>query len=470
MRDGAAVREGGVRPELEDLVSGSRGSWRVAAPPVGRSQPGRVLLRTRHRRLKRAITRYSQRPDRAWIERQQVRRFNQTWAYCLAEVPFYRAWRREHGLPERIDRPSALRSFPPLTKEILIARQDEIFQGGRIVDAYTTGGSTGQPTRYPRGADEAGHRWVDAYLGRHWAGIRPTDPSLLLWGHAHLFGSGPRGRVAQARRRVADAVMNITRLNAYDLSEPSLLAHYTALRSHDPISLEGYTSAVFKLARYIESNRLDLGRRPRRLRAVVLCAETASDADIALVERVFRAPAVIEYGSAETGVLAMSRRYTRDIRVFWDSFTCLVDDDGELQVTTLNPRLFPLVHYAVGDRVVPSDMIDGNVLAFHAVLGRRQDVVQVAAARGVLDLSAILPVHILKSYPDIVGVQFRQVSPEDLRIYVEATRQLDLTDVARYFARELSRDHPEFVPSSVNFTQISEPARTTAGKHALFVA
>ncbi|TDB77802.1 hypothetical protein [Micromonospora sp. KC723] len=436
--------------------------------PVDGSLPGRVLLANRHRRLARAIARYDECPDRASIERRQVRRFNEIWAYCLAEVPFYRSWRREHRLPERIDRPSALWSFPPLTKEVLIARQDEVFQDGRIVDAYTTGGSTGQPTRYPRGAGEAGDRWVDAYLGRHWAGIRPTDPSLLLWGHAHLFGSGLRGRVAQARRRAADAVMNITRLNAYDLSEPSLRAHHAVLRRQDPVSLEGYTSAVFKLARHIESNRLDLGA-PRRLRAVVLCAETASDADVALVERVFRAPAVIEYGSAETGVLAMSRARTRDIRVFWDSFTTLVDDDAELHVTTLGPRLFPLVHYAVGDRVVPSDIVDGNALAFHAVLGRRQDVVRVASARGVLDLSAILPVHILKSYPGIVGVQFRQVRPDDLRIHVEADHQLDLADVTRYFTRELRRDHPEFLASSVSFTQITEPARTTAGKHALFV-
>ncbi|TDB79766.1 phenylacetate--CoA ligase family protein [Micromonospora sp. KC721] len=436
--------------------------------PGARALPGRVLLAGRHRRLARAIARYDECPDRAEIERRQVRRFNEIWAYCLAEVPFYRSWRREHRLPERIDRPAALWSFPPLTKEVLIARQDEVFQGGRIVDAYTTGGSTGQPTRYPRGAGEAGDRWVDAYLGRHWAGIRPTDPSLLLWGHAHLFGSGLRGRVAQTRRRAADAVMNITRLNAYDLSEPALWAHHAALLRHDPVSLQGYTSAVFRLARHIEGNRLDLPA-PRRLRAVVLCAETASDADVALVERVFGASAVIEYGTAETGVLAMSRGGTRDISVFWDSFTALVDDAGELHVTTLNPRLFPLVHYAVGDRVVPRDVVDGNVLALQAVLGRRQDVVRVVSARGVLDLSAILPVHILKSYPGIVGVQFHQVRPDELRIHLEADHRLDLAAVTHHFTRELRRDHPDFVESSVSFTQTSEPARTTAGKHALFV-
>ncbi|MGC4794314.1 phenylacetate--CoA ligase family protein [Micromonospora saelicesensis] len=435
---------------------------------MDRSWLGRAVLRARHQALARKVALYDEARDRTRIERHQVRRFNEVWEYCLAEVPFYRSWRREHGLPERIDQLGDLRGFPPLTKEVLIARQDEIFQNGRIRDAYTTGGSTGQPTRYPRGAGEADGRWVDAYLGRHWAGVRPTDPGVLLWGHSHLFGAGLPGQLAQMKRRLADLVVNVTRLNAYDLSEPSLHKHYLAVRQRDPVALTGYTSAVFKLARYIERNQLDLGE-PRRLRAVVLCAETASDADIAMVERVFKVPAVIEYGSAETGVLAMSHLSTRDIRVIWDSFVCLTDGDGELSVTTLADRLFPLVHYAIGDRVEPSDVVDGNALAFRAVLGRQQDIVRVGSARGLLDLSAILPVHILKSYPGIIGVQFRQVRPDALRIHVEADRPLDLADVGAYFVRELRKDHPELNADSISFAQISDPARTRAGKHALFV-
>ena len=225
---------------------------------MDRSLPGRAVLHARHQALARKIALYDEDRDRAWIERQQLRRFNDVWAYCLASVPFYRSWHREHGLPERIDRLADLRGFPQLTKEILIARQDEIFQHGRIREAYTTGGSTGQPTRYPRGAGEVNSRWVDAYLGRHWAGVRPTDPTVLLWGHSHLFGSGLPGRLAHLRRRLADLVVNVTRVNAYDLSEPSLRAHYLAVRRRDPVTITGYTSAVFKLARYIERSQLDL--------------------------------------------------------------------------------------------------------------------------------------------------------------------------------------------------------------------
>ena len=49
---------------------------------------------------------------------------------------------------------------------------------------------------------------------------------------------------------------------------------------------------------------------------------------------------------------------------------------------------------------------------------------QVGSARGTLDLSPILPVHILKTLPGIVGVQFRQERPDALHIYVQADHEL----------------------------------------------
>ncbi|MEU4714749.1 hypothetical protein AB0F73_13970 [Micromonospora purpureochromogenes] len=427
------------------------------------------MFAERRRQLARKIALHDERLSRADIEQIQVERFNKVWAYCTAEVPFYRSWRREHDLPERILRPSDLRHFPILDKEVLIRRSAEVFQGGSIKEAYSTGGSTGQPTRFPKAANEVTGRWVNNYLGRSWWGIQPFEPQVLLWGHAHLFGSGLRARVAQAGRGAADRLVNMTRLNAYDLSEPALRSHHLALRDRNPVALVGYTSAVFKLARYIERNGLDLGDKSR-LRSVILCAETASDADLAMIERVFGANAVIEYGAAETGVMAMSRERSRAIRVIWDSFICRVPENRSLVVTTLDDRLFPLVNYSIGDCVESTDVVDGNALEFRSILGRRQEIVQVAAAQRILDLSPILPVHILKTYPGIVGVQFRQERPDALHIYVQADHELDLDAVSRFFIRELRKDHPDLRADSITFHQVPEQARTRAGKHALFVS
>jgi phenylacetate-coenzyme A ligase PaaK-like adenylate-forming protein len=430
--------------------------------------PNRLLFPSRRRELVVKTRLYDEVRHRADIERRQVERFNATWSYCLSDIPFYRSWQREHGLPDRISHPSDLHAFPALDKTTLVERSEEIFQRGAITDAYTTGGSSGEPARYPRGAKDDIAIWSDAYTGRGWWGIRPFDPHVVLWGHSHLFGTGLRGRLAHARRRVADGMLDITRLNAYDLTDDALRADYASLRTSDPVFLVGYTSAVFRLARFIDSNGLTL-ERPRRLRGVILTAETVSDADIALVERVFEVPAIIEYGAAETGAIAYSRGGSRPLQVLWDSFVCLVDSGGGLRVTTTAQRLFPLVNYAIGDVVQPSDVEGGNALGFDAVLGRAQDVVEVATVTGApLLLSAIMPVHVLKSWAGVTGIQFRQHDGHRTSIFLRADSTLDLDAVSEYFAKELRKDHPDFDRASVSFAQVHDEQKTRAGKHRLF--
>lgn len=429
----------------------------------------RTMLAERHRRLAAKVDHYQQSWSRDEIEAIQVRRFNQVWAYSLAQVPFYRAWRREHSLPDRISRTADLADFPPLGKSTLSKYRDQIFDDERIVGAYVTGGSTGDPTRFPRGPGETDVNWVNSYLARSWSGIAPLVPTVHVWGHAHLFGSGYRRRVNQLRRGLADRASGITRLSSYDLTERALHAHYQVLRRQDPLVISGYASALFRLARYIERNRLDLGSQ-ERLRAVVLCAETTSDSDLEVIRRVFPAPAVIEYGANETGVIAMSAGATRPLRVLWDSFVCRVRDDGELLVSTLtSPRLFPLVNYAIDDCVTPADIRDGTALTFQAVTGRRQDVVRVDSTRGVLELSAVLPVAILKARPGVVGVQFRQVRPDRLTIFVQCDVPADAGDIRDYFIGQLSREHPDLISESVELELVSAQVTTRAGKSALFI-
>jgi phenylacetate-CoA ligase len=216
----------------------------------------------------------------------------------------------------------------------------------------------------------------------------------------------------------------------------------------------------------MEANGLSV--QMNRLRGVVLTSETVSDADIDAVERVFRAPAIIEYGAAETGVIAYSRDKTRPLQVFWDTFICLRDAVGIVSLTTITPRLFPLVNYQIGDVVGGCDVADGSVLTFDSVLGRRQDVIKVAAIDGrELVLSAILPVHILKGYGGVRSVAFEQ-HDASVSVFVETDGALDTDDIASYFAHELRKDHPDFDPHSVRLLQTYEQQKTPAGKHRLF--
>lgn len=427
----------------------------------------RMLFTDRQREVAQRSELYVKVKDRTDIELHQVERFNTMWRHCLQSVPFYTRWAQEHSLPRQISRPSDLRDFPLLTKRVLNERADEVFQGGVITAAYSTGGTTGTPVRYPRGEADAQSIYANTYIARAWWDVRPFDSYVHLWGHAHLFGGTPFARL---RRQVADRIVNATRLNAYELTPAALESHYRALLKRNPKYLVGYTSAVCRLARHIDAQG-DSPLAPSQLRAVVVTAETVTEADVELIRHVFGVPVVTEYGAAETGVIAASCQATWPLQVLWDSFVVLLGADQSIAVTTLNDRLFPLVNYSIGDLAEPGDVVAGNALTLSAVVGRSQDVVRVGTVDGGgLELSAILPVHVLKSEPGIVSVQFAQHRGDRLRIFLHADRPLALEEIAERFHAALRSDHPLYDTASVAFEQIAAPILTKAGKQALFAS
>ena len=433
---------------------------RVLRSTVGRRRYEKVLARAAW---------YETDVTRAEAERFQLQRFNAMWSASRRNVPFYRAWAEEHDLPPRIETLEELRSFPVLTKQIIQERSHEIFMdqhGEKIPTAYSTGGTTGTPTRFPRGPGESINSYANAYVGRSWWGVRPFDSYVHVWGHSHLFGNT---RTAKLKRRAQDLVANAERVNAYDMSSEAVASHAQAILNRNPTSVVGYTSAVFKIARHIEDHAMDTSGLTN-LRSIIVTAETVTPADVTLIERVFGAPVVIEYGAAETGVLAYSRHHSWPLHVFWRSFIISIENDSSLQITTLDERIFPLVNYAIGDTAEGEDVEQGNTLSLKRVTGRTKDSVTLSSTDGaLLTFSAILPVHILKTIPGVSSVQYRQERPDLLRIYLTASSRLDITSVAKTFAEHLKKECPNFDPQSAVFEQVPHAILTRAGKQALFV-
>ncbi|MEE9608872.1 MAG: hypothetical protein V3U03_14125 [Myxococcota bacterium] len=251
------------------------------------------------------------------------------------------------------------------------------------------------------------------------------------------------------------------------MSPANLDAYYRAVRARAPQVLVGYTSCLFKLAKFIDENGLDAGTRPR-LKAVIVTAETVTDADVELISRVFGAPTVNEYGMAETSIIAYSRERSDNLQLLWDSVLGRVDDDSLLYVTTLLSPLFPLIQYQTDDCVKVVESHRGSVLRMSHVQGRRRDVLSVVAVSGdVLDLSGILMVHALKSYPNVFGIQFEQLERDRVRICVLGDRRLDLPRMKEFFVTEMHRDAKPVDPAAVELVQIDEVVKSIAGKELL---
>jgi phenylacetate-coenzyme A ligase PaaK-like adenylate-forming protein len=428
----------------------------------------RFLLGPRLPRLEQTRRLYDAPLDPMEIARRQTAAWNETWDRCLREIPFYQHWRRAHKLPGRVSSLDEVADFPPLTKQDLQQHRDLLFHQPGILGSISTGGSTGEPTAFPTGGDDVELAYALSYTGKSWWGVEPLDRIAFFWGHSHLFGTGLKGRVNEAKRRLQDWCINTRRFNAYDMTPATLARYLEGARRFRPLALVGYTSCLYKLGRHVLDSGQDGARLFPDLRVAIATSETVSPADVDVMQRAFGAPVALEYGMAETGVIAYSRGETRDLRIFWDSYAARVNSEGVLHLCTIGGRFFPLVNYRTEDVVAVREAHGPSVLALSSVQGRARDVLRIGTIGGEpLCLSGILMVHLLKLYPGLYSIQFEQTATDAVRIHLVSDRELDLGAVRAYFMREVGKDHPALDGAKVEFVQADAAARSVAGKETL---
>lgn len=394
----------------------------------------------------------------------QLNKFNRMWKKAHTQIPFYTMWKHTHNLPDSIKSIKELNNFPTLTKEDIQINQDLIFNHLKDYKTISTGGSTGEPTNFPISICEQEEIYASTYLARSWWGINPFDDMLIFWGHSHLFGSGMKGKINQLKRVASDWLINIKRLNAYDMSVDTLEIYYKEVRKANPKSILGYTSSIYRLAKYIDENQLDIGNKSN-LQGVIVTSETVTEADIDLIEKVFKVPCISEYGMAETGVISYSKNITNNIVILWDLFIATQSENNALNITTLYDKKFPLINYNTDDRVDILEQYQNSILKLNSIDGRVQDILSVQTVSDkALSLSGILMVHILKSYPNIYEISFRQLLDNKIEINIVSDRILDLDAVKRYFIGTIKKDHPNLNEEFLVIQQSKYIKKTIAGK------
>ncbi|MDX2377639.1 hypothetical protein M4I32_12590 [Microbacterium sp. LRZ72] len=420
---------------------------------------------SRSQALQEAHRLYENDADGEEVALRQLRRFNAEWQRCTVELAFYREWKHEHGLPDRIGDLGELEHFPVLRKADLRERSDLVFHEARLGNYYETGGSTAEPTRFPRGGRDSAILFADNYVGRSWWGLLPYERSVLVWGHSHLYGSGMRRGVRGLQRAMRDRVGRTLRLDGYQHSSTALAAQLDRLIAYRPRYVVGYSSGMSRLARAADETQL-ASLRGLRLKAVVVTSDTLDRVDEEAVRRAFHCPVVIEYGAAEAGVIAISRYETREIRVLWNSHLVTLSPSNELRVTTLWPRQFPLINYALEDVVIAKSVTAaGSVLALNEIRGRAADQLRIRGRNANLTIGALQLVHMVKGYKPVESVQFSQETNSSIRVHVKLSESRWLRHVEELLKSQLRNEYPDIDLRSIEVVDAPLQLSTRAGKH-----
>jgi len=272
-------------------------------------------------------------------------------AFAQANTAFYAERFRDAGLSVGdLADPEAWASLPITTKTHLRENNQQIRSSeaiGRNTREVRTSGSTGQPNITLVDA-----RFASIALSwrmQKWWGIDP-------WEDAARIDRGVRGLKESLAGGARWWPTRRLYLQLWQLDEASVRQFARTCLSVRPVMLEGQVAALFEVAEMAAAGTITFPP----FRAVGVTASQLMPSVRLRLEEVYGAPVYDQYRCAEVPFLAGECRAQSGMHIFSDyRYLEVVDDsgrpvpdgeEGDVVVTDLSNRVFPIIRYKLGDR------------------------------------------------------------------------------------------------------------------------
>jgi phenylacetate-coenzyme A ligase PaaK-like adenylate-forming protein len=404
--------------------------------------------------------------DTSWSD-WQLAAIRHAWMDAVVDIPYYTRLVASGRAPRDICSWEDFQTVPILTRQIIQDNPDDFVRRSGLPDGFAiTAGSTGTPLRLGVNSHEHDRMRVVKLAAWQEFGYTPSSHLFLLWGHAHLLGTGSRGRFNHLKRKFADAFLGYCRLDAYRLNRASCLEYAEKLLRVRPLGIVGYASALDLFARYTLQFRDRF--RALSVRFVLATAEPPPRPDtFPLLEDLFGCPVIEEYGGAEFGQVAFKSsggafEVYSDLN-YVECGASGADHAHPLVLTSLYGRYVPLIRYGIGDALLnPEVLPHGHVLRFDAVAGRMNDVIRLEDGDSIHSVAIFHCIHQEPAVHNIQmalrddGIDIRLVSPDGDRTFLETRLR-----------RRLAQVHP--LLGRARFLYVEDLQTNRAGKRRWFV-
>ena len=230
----------------------------------------------------------------------------------------------------------------------------------RLSESYTernvfvnkTSGSSGDPFVFAK--DKFCHALIWANIMRrwNWYGIDFNHS----W-QARFYGM-PLDFIANKKLRLKDFLSKRYRFNIFDFSDSAMEKMLKVFGSKKFDYINGYTTNVVLLAKYLKRKNLYLTDICPTLKVCIVTSEMLFEDDKKLLEERLRVPIVNEYGSAELDIMAFespdgiwkANAETLFIEIVDENNNVLpYGQEGRIIVTSLYNKAQPMIRYEVGD-------------------------------------------------------------------------------------------------------------------------
>ncbi|MBX2921244.1 MAG: phenylacetate--CoA ligase family protein [Chitinophagaceae bacterium] len=173
--------------------------------------------------------------------------------------------------------------------------------------------------------------------------------------------------------------------STYHLTEQNMGSYVKKLNSFKPVLIDGYPSAIYVLAEFINKNKLSLNFKPT---AIATTAETLHDYQRASMEKAFGCKVYNQYASSEGGAFITECKEGKlhvntDTGIFeflnLNNEPAAPGEIAQLVMTSFRNFKTPLLRYRIGDTVLlPEKQISCNcgckMPIIEKITGREDDI------------------------------------------------------------------------------------------------
>lgn len=344
--------------------------------------------------------------------------------------------------PGEINTLKDLQRFPLLEKDTLREKREQMVwkEEGNRVQLVRTSGSTNEALEFYTSSSREAHINAARMRGHEWVGIRRGEKEMYYWGSPVELSK--QDKIKHFR----DFLVNDGLCNGFELNKDRVRQYVSQWMAWKPKCLFGYPSTFVLTVSMCRDMGIDLSAlKDYGLHVIITTSEMLSNEDRSLISEAFEVPVFDSYGLREGGLIGheceQGTMHCMDEQVILETIDPETleptDGPGELAITNIVGKAFPVIRYRTGDIVTLSQKkcTCGRTLSSIEISGGRAvEFIVTKTGKWVVGYSFIYIARMVKGIVKFQVVQ-EELGEIRIRLAVDTRFPKDGKDQVRELAR-----------------------------------
>lgn len=256
--------------------------------------------------------------------------------------PFYKDIFDKYNFdPSVFDNIEQLNKLPSFSKKELIEHNEKVHSKFAFKKSFlsSTSGTSGKLLKFWKNEEWDSHTRAAIFRGYSWYNVEPWERNGYLWGYKLDTNK-------TLKIKWLDWLQNRFRLYTYNSSGIKSFA----INLKGAKFLHGYSSVIYEVAKLINNSGLKVSHNLKLIKGT---SEMVFDSYQEEVKKAFGMKMLSEYGSAESGIIGFECPMGS---IHLASENVIVEEEnGEILVTNLLSKSFPIIRYRLGDSIKLAD-------------------------------------------------------------------------------------------------------------------